>query len=88
MQRKRPRLRPSCYIGLRRYFITFCTAHRQALSTDATSVALVLSQFERCATDCAFALLAYCFMPDHVHLLIEGCAEGADAIGVVHQSKQ
>jgi putative transposase len=34
------------------------------------------------------AVIAYCFMPDHVHLLVEGCSDGADAIAFVHQAKQ
>jgi putative transposase len=33
-------------------------------------------------------VIAYCFMPDHLHLLVEGCSEGSDAIAFVHQAKQ
>ena len=33
-------------------------------------------------------IIAYCFMPDHVHLLVEARGETADAIAFVHQAKQ
>jgi putative transposase len=34
------------------------------------------------------AVIAYCFMPDHVHLLVEGCSDAADGRAFVHQAKQ
>jgi putative transposase len=33
-------------------------------------------------------VIAYCFMPDHVHLLVEGGTESADVRAFVHQAKQ
>jgi REP-associated tyrosine transposase len=33
---------------------------------------MTLEQFRSTAAHEAFAILAYCFMPDHVHLLVEG----------------
>lgn len=33
-------------------------------------------------------IVAYCFMPDHVHLLVEGLMDNADALSFVHQTKQ
>jgi putative transposase len=88
MRRKKPRLHPSAYVGLSRYFLTFCTAHRSRLFTDRVVVSTVLTQFEHSSSALHFALIAYCFMPDHVHLLVEGCSEGADLATFVHQSKQ
>ena len=64
------------YTGLYRYFLTFCchsTAARFFTSTPV--VELVLSQILRAADDEQFAILAYCFMPDHAHLLVEGLSE-------------
>jgi putative transposase len=34
------------------------------------------------------AIVAYCFMPDHLHLLVEAVNEGADAASFVHDTKQ
>lgn len=88
MRDRRPRLDPSLYIGLRRYYLTFCTADRRPRFSDADVVDLALQQFRQCATLCCMAIVAYCFMPDHVHLLVEGCTDGADALAFVHQAKQ
>ena len=65
-------LRVFDYIGFHAYFLTFCTFERSPVFITADAVALVLEQISRAARDCSFAVLAYCFMPDHVHLLVEG----------------
>jgi putative transposase len=88
MRPNRPRLDPALYVGLQCYFLTFCTAQRRPLFVDAAIVNTVREQILRCADHFDFAVLAYCFMPDHLHLLIEATAEGADAIQFVHQAKQ
>ena len=51
-------------------------------------MALVLSQFLRIAATEGFSVLAYCFMPDHVHLLIEGLRDDSDARKFIIKSKQ
>ncbi len=48
----------------------------------------VLGQLRTCLNDGAFALLAYCFMPDHVHLVVEGLSEQADLRRMVARWKQ
>ena len=64
------------YVGLHRYFLTWCTESRLGLFVTSNAVELVKLQILRAAGDEAFALLAYCFMPDHVHLLIEARSDG------------
>src|SRR5437667_11386430 len=59
------------YVGMHRYFLTFYTRERGCCFADAASVGQTLSQIRRTATDESFEILAYCFMPDHVHLLVE-----------------
>ena len=66
------------YLGVHAYFLTFCTAQRQKAFTEDAHVELVLSQIRRATRDQCFALTAYCFMPDHVHLLVEGRTHDAD----------
>jgi putative transposase len=51
-------------------------------------VDLVLEQILRTACECHFNVNVHCFMPDHVHLLVEGRGEQADACRFVHQAKQ
>jgi putative transposase len=72
-----PRIKGFDYKGQRQYSLTICV-HGGAVFVDAAIVDLVIAQIQRSAETCGFALLAYCFMPDHVHLLVEGVAEDAD----------
>jgi putative transposase len=51
-------------------------------------VELVLAQFVRAAKDEAFSILAYCFMPDHVHFLIQGDSEWSDCRRLIKLGKQ
>ena len=76
------------YVGLRRYFLTFCTDSRRKLLTHSDAVDLVLLQIERAAADEQFAIVAYCFMPDHVHLLVEARAEVSDCRRFIKRAKQ
>ena len=86
---KRPaRLKNFSYLGIHRYSLTFCTDRRRRLFEDASVVSLVLAQFLRVAGKEGFVVLAYCFMPDHIHLLIEGLREDADARKFITKSKQ
>ena len=66
------------YTGAHRYFLTFCTWERARHFTDGRHVAIVSEQFQRASCELAFAVIAYCFMPDHVHLLVAGEREDAD----------
>jgi putative transposase len=88
MRSQRPRLDPASYVGLQRYFLTFCTYGRRRLFVTREAVDLVLDQILRTACEFDFNVNVHCFMPDHVHLLTEGRAEQADAARFVHQAKQ
>ena len=83
-----PRIKGFDYVGPFRYFLTFCAIDRRATFEDAAAVALVLAQFRRTAHEWSFAILAYCFMPDHVHLLVEGTTAHADLRRVAKRLKQ
>jgi putative transposase len=48
----------------------------------------VLSQISRAASERDFAVLAYCFMPDHLHLLLHGQSESADCKAFISLAKQ
>ena len=76
------------YTGLRRYFLTFCTDSRRKLFTRSEAVDVVLLQIERAAADEQFVIVAYCFMPDHVHLLVEARAETSDCRKLIKRAKQ
>jgi len=89
MKTGRPsRLKCFDYLGFHRYFLTFCTDWRRKWFVDSAAVDLVLSQFLRAASNEQFAILVYCFMPDHVHLLVEGLAPNSDCKRFIVRSKQ
>jgi putative transposase len=76
------------YLGPYRYFLTFCTFERRTHFISLEPVNLVLLQIQRAATEHQFALVAYCFMPDHLHLLVEALAENSDARRFIEAAKQ
>ena len=85
---RRPRLKDFSYTGRHRYFLTFCTIDRQTTFEDGEAVTLVLAQFRRTTGAWSFAILAYCFMPDHVHLLAQGTREDSDLKVFLKLAKQ
>ena len=76
------------YVGLHRYSLTFCTDQRRDLFRREDAVTLVLSQILRAADEQGFLIVAYCFMPDHLHLLIEGETESSDCLRFIARAKQ
>jgi putative transposase len=81
-------LRTFDHLGLHRYSLTFCTERRRHLFTSSEAVDLVLAQIVRAARENEFAILAYCFMPDHVHLLVEGQSDSSDCKRLIARAKQ
>ncbi|MDQ3168655.1 MAG: transposase [Acidobacteriota bacterium] len=51
-------------------------------------VAQVSAQFLRAAVEQRFEILTYCFMPDHVHLLVEAMDDASDGKAFIARSKQ
>jgi putative transposase len=88
MPRYPEHLRSFSYVGCARYFLTFCTFERRRYFEHADNVALVCDQFLRASTEQACELFAYCFMPDHVHLLVEATREDADLRRFIKAAKQ
>ena len=76
------------YTGFHRYSLTFCTDRRRAVFLSKNVVDLVLSQISRAATEREFAVITYCFMHDHLHLLVHGQSKSADCKGFIALSKQ
>jgi putative transposase len=76
------------YLGKVSYFITFVTHERRPLFTEAAVVGLVLEQFARASDEKQFEMLIYCFMPDHVHLVVRGLEESSDAKAFMKLAKQ
>jgi len=76
------------YVGKQHYFLTFSTDHRSTLFTTSGAVDVALSQFLRAAREQHFEMTAYCFMPDHAHVLVRGLTERSDAKAFIKAAKQ
>jgi putative transposase len=88
MYKPRPRLKTFAYTGFYRFFLSFCVDARHQVFTNVATVACVREQIMSAAHAQGFAILAYVFMPDHVHLLVEGKREDADMKSFAHLAKQ
>jgi putative transposase len=82
------RLPKRSYVGQALYFLTFCAFGRRLVLKDADVVNEALAQIQRTAKDESFEVLAYCFMPDHVHLLVKAIDKGSDLRRFAKMSKQ
>jgi putative transposase len=69
---KNIRLSPTAYIGAKAYFVTLCTAGRRKILATPKLCESLLQLLRQESTTHRFAVLAYCLMPDHMHLLVEG----------------
>jgi REP element-mobilizing transposase RayT len=67
---QRPRLRDFDYIGTYAYFLTVLTKDRDVYLKEADIVIHLISLLLETAKLERFDILAYCFMPDHLHILI------------------
>lgn len=83
-----PRIVGFSYIGAYRYLITCCMHLRGKLFLDGETAVDVLAQFRRTAAEDHFAVVAYCVMPDHVHLLVEGLTDASDLRRFIRVGKQ
>ena len=86
---RRPRrIEGFSYRGQYRYLLTFCTANRSRHFERGDLVATARSRFEQTSLEEQFSIVAYCFMPDHLHLVVEGLSDTADLRRFVKIGKQ
>lgn len=76
------------YLGPHVYFLTVCTFERFAWFVEAACAQSATSQLLRTGRDYGFESIAYCFMPDHVHVLVEGLRQDSDFRKFVAMFKQ
>jgi putative transposase len=82
------RLRDRTHVGRARYFLTFSVRNRRPLFKDEETALATITPFQRTASESSFAVLAYCLMPDHAHLLVEGETAVADLRRFAKMAKQ
>jgi len=85
--RKSPRLKHFDYVGPFAYSLTLVTRGRTPLLGDQAVVDTVLGSLARSCCRHGFSLHAYCFMPDHLHLLVSS-DHGSSLQDFVHHFKQ
>ena len=76
------------YVGRAIYFLTFCTYERVEAFRDSEVAVRTVEQFRRTAAIEQFAIRAYCLMPDHMHLLVEGLSASSDLKRFAKMAKQ
>ena len=86
--RKNIRLPRSYYRGPQWYFLTACTQDRTPRLHDEKLVSVLLAMMTASAQRNLLNIIAYCFMPDHLHLLIGGTSDTSDGLAFMRSFKQ
>ena len=86
--RRPPRAASFSYRGRHRYLVTAVTRDRSPSFSDSRFAGEVVSQIPPFFERRGFAVTAYCLMPNHVHLLLEGVSDDADLREAVRVWKQ
>jgi len=86
-KRKPNRVDLSFYKGIRVYFVTICTNDKQKVFTNRETVDEHIQILSECCEKEKFSVWAYCFMPDHIHLLLTA-NENSDLIKLVTAYKK
>jgi putative transposase len=87
-QRKIIRLPRPHYVGRQWYFLTACTQDRAPHLRKAELVSHHLALLTEQAQRDSFDVIAYCFMPDHLHLLVSGMSEDSNCLAFMRTFKQ
>jgi putative transposase len=82
------RLPEFSYVGEHEYSITCCTLGRHRWFATASVVDAVRTQLLQIASAERFEIPAYCFMPDHVHVLATGACADSDLRRFIGSWKQ
>jgi putative transposase len=88
MRRHPHRLDPDDYRGYRAYSLTISTHKRIRTFTNAGIVGTAVLRILRVAGDRHVEVLAYCVMPDHMHLIVIAHAADTDFREFVRLAKQ
>lgn len=76
------------YAGNRLYFLTICCRDRRPYFREAAVVTSQLQLLQETSAKMEFAVHAYCFMPDHLHLLAEGLSPRSNLLDFAARFKQ
>ena len=88
LYKKRTRLKDFDYKGCYRYFITLCTSGKKDIFIKESLVSWLVEILRERSIALGFKIWAYCFMSDHLHLLIEGKNPNSDLKRFISSFKQ
>jgi REP element-mobilizing transposase RayT len=77
-ERKTIRLPRSEYKGRRTYFLTFCCEEKHRAFRDFARASEIVQSIKVISEPNQFRVHAYCVMPDHVHVIVEGTHDESD----------
>jgi REP element-mobilizing transposase RayT len=83
-----PRLAGYAYAGTQWYFVTINTRERQPAFREAALATSTVETLVQTSAETGFELLAYCLMPNHLHLIASGTRDDADLVRFVQLFKQ
>lgn len=86
--RKNIRFPRNEYVGRRIYFITVCTENRRPIFRDASLATTAIESLKNVSSSMDILLHAFCVMPDHVHILLEGKTSNSDVVKFIARWKQ
>jgi putative transposase len=87
-EHKNIRLKAAQYQGQRRYFVTICSAGRRRVLTHPGNAERLVTHLLAEAKNHGMSVYAYCVMPDHLHVLVEGRLPASDLLSFVKEFKQ
>ena len=85
---KNIRLPAQHYRGLRAYFVTICCTDRNPTFANVALAKWLVDWLRRLADLHRFRTHAYCVMPDHLHILLEGAAKESNLLALMKDLKQ
>jgi putative transposase len=68
--------------------VTVLTRQRRRHFVRPEVVALAASEVQRAAAHTRFEIVAACYMPDHLHLVVQGLTTGANFLTFIAKAKQ
>jgi putative transposase len=81
------RLAPGNYVGCRWYFVTICTFARRSYFRSQALADWLLRVLQRESAGSLFFVRAYCLMPNHLHLLLQGNSLNAELLPFIENFK-
>jgi putative transposase len=89
VHRRRPvRLKDFSYVGKYLYSLCFITKARRRVFNVPLQAKATIDQIQKTCELESFAVLAYCVMPDHVHLVVKGMTDTSDLRRCAKLTKQ